>query len=179
MCEILFAIDPSKKGPGDNIGDVISIQDNGFPWGAGELDDTMFRIVRISTLATDTARSIFFRDGVPLSVRLVEQQARDAWVAATQEVPPDPVKIANLRTAFEAAVVNEGHWPRRRFHIDLTALGSGGVKTLLALRDACRRKGLIAYRDARISGATQDVALAAALAAQTLVTDFATAVTED
>lgn len=179
MAEFLFMIDPARRAAGHQIGDPVMIEDDGHVWGAGELDTSIFRIVRVPTIGLALARAVFFRDGVPRSVRKAEDDARAAVAAALAEVPRDETKIATLRDALRQATVDAREWPRRRFHVDLSALGSGNLKTATKLRDSSVRKGNIAWRDAIRSGSTRDVALAAAIAAATPVTDFNTAVTEE
>ena len=179
MAEFLFMIDPARRRPGQQIGEPTMVAPDGHPWGAGELDATVFRLVKVPTLGLALAKAIFLRNGVPRLVTQAAEAAKAAMIAAKDAVPFDQAAFDVAWAEYQRLSVIADHWPRRRFHVDLSALGVGGTKTAVRLRDASLRKGLEAFRDARLAGSTPDVSLAAAIAAATPVTDFTTAATED
>lgn len=58
MCELLvFTRDPSADANDDRAamrhgpGDIVTIQENGYAWGAGDTDATRFKIVQIPNIA--------------------------------------------------------------------------------------------------------------------------------
>lgn len=102
-------------------GEVITVQEDGWPW--SEYEQRLFLIVKCPQVTVAQA-SALLKDGVPDSVRQAVLDSLTEYRAAMDAVPPIQAKIDSALKTHVAAVqeAQESRWPPRLRYIDITAV---------------------------------------------------------